>query len=239
MQGTDDAALLRQFAENGSEEAFATLVTRHINLIYSVALRHVDRPDQAEEVTQAVVIIFARKARELRHVKVLSAWLFKATRLTAANFMRSEIRRTRREQEAYMRSTLNQSEVEAWKQVAPSLDTVVARLPEKDRHAIILRFYEGKSLREVGAAMAISEDAAYQRVNRAVDKLRQFFTKKGVVLPAAALATAISANSVHAAPAGVGVAAVGAASQQAALSASTTGLVQATLSAIKWAKLKV
>src|SRR5688572_21191025 len=147
MQEMDDSVLLRQFADSGSEEAFTTLVGRHINFVYSVALRHVDYPHQAEEVTQAVVIILARKARALRDVRVLTSWLFHATRLTAANFMRSEIRRARREQEAYVQSTLNKPHNEVWEQVAPLLDNGVAALSQKDRQAIILRFYQGKSLR--------------------------------------------------------------------------------------------
>src|SRR5882757_6101362 len=101
MQPTDDGALLRQYAESNSDEAFAALVTRHINLVYSVALRHVGNPHSAEEITQAVFIILAKKAARLREVKTLSSWLFQVTRLTANNFVRTESRRHRREQEAH------------------------------------------------------------------------------------------------------------------------------------------
>src|SRR5438045_4676507 len=119
MQSTDDRALLRQYVESNSDEAFAALVQRHINLVYSVALRHVGNPHHAEEITQAVFIILAKKAAQLRHDKALSSWLFQVTRLTANNFVRSEIRRQRREQEAYMETILNESGTEVWPRIAP------------------------------------------------------------------------------------------------------------------------
>src|SRR5881296_3269070 len=159
MQPTDDGVLLRQYSENHSEEAFAALVTRHINLVYSVAVRCVGDPHQAEEVTQAVFITLAKKAAQLRHDKALSSWLFQTTRLTASNSVRSETRRHRREQEAHMQSALNDPESDLWPSIAPLLDDAVAGLNEKDRHAIVLRFYEGRNLRKVGAALGASEDA--------------------------------------------------------------------------------
>ena len=96
MESTDDSALLRQFADCQSEEAFAALVARHINLVYSVALRQVGNPQHAEEIAQAVFVILAKKARQLRHDRALSSWLFQTTRLTANNFIRSEVRRHHR-----------------------------------------------------------------------------------------------------------------------------------------------
>src|ERR1700722_9059630 len=109
MQPADDGVLLRQYAENHSDGAFAALVSRYINLVYSVAMRQVGNPHHAEEVTQAVFIILAKKAASLRHDKALSSWLFQATRLTANNFVRSEMRRHHREQEAHMQSIFNET----------------------------------------------------------------------------------------------------------------------------------
>src|SRR3954463_15173362 len=118
MQFTGDSALLRRYVENNSDEAFAEVVSQHINLVYSVALRHVGNPHHAEEITQAVFIILAKKARQLRHDKALSSWLFQTTRLTANNFLRSEMRRQNREQEAYMQSVLNQPEGDVWRKLS-------------------------------------------------------------------------------------------------------------------------
>jgi RNA polymerase sigma factor (sigma-70 family) len=228
MYPTDDSALLRQYAENHSDEAFAALVTRHINLVYSVALRHVGAPHQAEEVTQAVFILLAKKALQLRHDKALSSWLFQATRLTASNFVRSETRRHHREQEAHMQSLLDESGSDVWRQIAPLLDSAVADLNETDRQAIVLRFYEGKNLREVGAVLGASEDAAEKRVSRAVDKLRMFFAKRGVTVGASGLVVVISANAVQAAPVGLAVTI-----STAAALAGTSIAATATATAVK------
>jgi RNA polymerase sigma factor (sigma-70 family) len=222
MQSTDDSALLRQYLEEHSDAAFATLVTRHINLVYSVALRHVGDPHQAEEITQAVFILLTRKAAQLRHHKALSSWLFQATRLTASNFVRGETRRHRREQEAHMQVVLDESGTDVWRQIAPLLDSAVASLSEKDRQAIVLRFYEGRNLRDVGAALGASEDAAEKRVSRAVERLREFFTKRGVTAGASGLAVVMSANAVQAAPVGLAATLSSAALAGAATSSGTT-----------------
>src|SRR5215831_6662966 len=185
MRETDDIELLRRYAEDHSEEAFATLVARHLNLVYSVALRHVRNPHHAEEITQAVFVILARKAGHLRPGVVISGWLYHAARLTSANFLRSETQRARREQEAHMQSILNESEPDVWPQLAPILDAAMAGLGAKDRDAVVLRFFEGRKMNEVGTALGTNEEAAKKRVNRAVEKLRLFFTKRGVAMSAA------------------------------------------------------
>jgi uncharacterized protein (TIGR03435 family) len=239
MQATDDRALLRDYCENQSHDAFAELVTRYINLVYSVALRHVGNPHLAEEITHAVFIILAKKALSLRHDKALSSWLFQATHLTANNLIRSEMRRHRREQEAYMESTLNQTSDDAWKEIAPLLDTAVARLGENDRRAIVLRFYEGRNLHEVGKALGASEESAKKRVARALEKLRRYFFKRGVVSTAAIIASAISANSVHAAPLSLAKSVTAmAVIKGAAASASTLTLIKGALKIMIWTKAK-
>ena len=158
MQELDDNALLREYVERDSEEAFAALVTRHVNKVYSVALRLTGNPHSAEEITQAVFVILAKKSRHLGKQVILSGWLYQTARLTAVTFIRGGIRRARREQEAYMQTVLNEnesdlsrrSETEAdatWAQFAPLLDAAMAGLNETDRHAVVLRFFDGKSLR--------------------------------------------------------------------------------------------
>ena len=239
MPEMDDIELLAQYARDNSEAAFATLVTRHVNLVYSTALRSVGKPHAAEEITQAVFIILARKAQGLSQRTVLSGWLYQTTRLTAANFLRGEIRRQRREQEAYMQSLLNEPEPEIWPQIAPLLDVAMERLGEKDSNAIVLRYFENKNLREVGLALGASEDAAKMRVNRALEKLRNFFTKRGVTLSGMAIAGAVSANSVQAAPIGLAksVAAI-AIAKGAAASGSALTLVKGVLKIMAWTKAK-
>ena len=224
----DDLTLLREYARRNSEEAFAALVSRHVNLVYSVALRQVRDPHLAEEITQAVFIILARKAAALGPKTILPGWLCRTARYASANALTIQRRRQRREQEAHMQSILNESEPEAWTQIAPLLDGAMDQLGQKDHDAVVLRFFEGRNFKEVGAALGASEDAAKMRVNRALEKLRTFFTKRGVVLPAAALTAAISANAVQAAPVGLAVTI-----SAAAALAGTTVATTATAIAIK------
>jgi uncharacterized protein (TIGR03435 family) len=237
MQALDDMALLRQYTEQNSEEAFAMLVTRHVNKVYSVALRHTRNPHHAEEITQAVFAILARKARHLGRRVIISGWLCQTARLTAMTFIRSEIRRARREQEVHMQNLPNENEPGAWAQIEPLLDVAMTGLNETDYHAVVLRFFDGKSMKEVGAALGASEDAAKMRLNRAVEKLRVFFTRRGVVLPAAVLTAAISANSVQAAPAPLAKSVIVVAmTKGAAASGSTATLIQGALKIMTWTK---
>jgi len=234
----DDASLLRRYVESASDEAFATLVSRHVNLVYSVALRQCGNPQHAEEITQVVFVILAKKAARVRP-EALSSWLFQTTRLTTNNFLRSEASRHRREQEAYMQSTLNESGSETWLKIAPLLDEAVSGLREKDRRAILLRFYEGRNLREVGTVLNTSEVAAEKRVSRALEKLRCFFAKRGVNSNAGIIAGVISANSVHAAPALLAKSATAIAlTKGAAASGSTLTLIKGALKIMAWTKAK-
>jgi RNA polymerase sigma factor (sigma-70 family) len=239
MPEPDDIALLKEYAESHSEAAFAELVARYVNLVYSAALRSVGNAQAAEEITQAVFIILARKAKDLSQHAVLSGWLYQTARLTAANHVRTEIRRQNREQEAFMQTILNEPESEAWRQIAPLLDDAMGRLGEKDRNAIVLRFFENKNLREVGLALGASEDAAKMRVNRALEKLRKIFSKRGVNSTTAAIAGAVSANSVQAAPMTLAktISAV-AVAKGAAASSSTLTLVKGALKIMAWTKVK-
>jgi RNA polymerase sigma factor (sigma-70 family) len=240
MPDASDMELLQDYERQGSEDAFAELVRRHINLVYSVALRHVGIAAQAEEITQAVFVILARKAAGLRPDTILEGWLHETTRLTALSFLRGERRRQFREQEAYMQSTLQESaDTSTWNQLAPLLDEAVSRLGKKDRDAVMLRFFKKKSLREVAVALKVNETAAQRRVHRAVEKLRLFFTKRGVALSGVAITGAISANSVQAAPVALAKSVTAVAiGKGAAASGSTLTLIKGALKIMAWTKAK-
>ena len=239
MQEAADRELLRQYVLGNSQEAFAALVSRYVNMVYSVALRKTSSPQAAEEITQAVFIILAKKARSLREKTALSGWLYHTARLTAANLLRTEIRRARREQEAYMQSLANENEPEVWPQIRPLLDDAMARLGAKDRDAIVLRFFEGRSFQEIALAAGATENAAKKRVQYALEKLRRYFAKHGVVSTASTLGGTIATNSVGVAPEVLVNTAVAAAlSKGAAASISTLALVKATLKSLLWAKVK-
>ena len=239
MQELDDITLLREYVEAGSEAAFAALVERHVDRVYSVALRRAGNVHQAEEITQAVFVILATKARRLRRGVILEGWLYQTARLTTVTHIRSEIRRTHRERKAFMQTTSNENESDAWSQMAPLLDGALAGLNERDRNAVVLRFFYGKSLREVGAALGASEDSARMRVQRALEKLRQYFFKRGVTSTTAMIAGVITANSVQAAPATLAKMATAAAlAKGAAGSASTLAMAKGALKIMAWSKVQ-
>jgi RNA polymerase sigma factor (sigma-70 family) len=200
---SDDMTLVRDYAEHHSEQAFAALVSRYVNLVHSVALRQVRDPHLAEEVTQGVFILLARKASSLSPKTILAGWLCLTARHVSLDTLKILRRRFRREQLSHMQLPQNESDSSVWNELAPLLDEALHCLGQKEHDAVVLRFMDGKDLKQVGAAMGIGEDAARMRVNRGIEKLRLFFARKGVVLSAAALAGAVAANAVQAAPAGL------------------------------------
>ena len=228
MPGPDDITLLKQYA-GGDESAFTTLFERHVHLVYSAALRQARNPSHAEEVTQAVFILLARKAKSLSPKTVLSGWLYQAARLTTASLIKREIRRQRREQEVYMQ-TLTEPDTSLWEQISPLLDDAMGRLGEKDRNAIVLRFFENRTPQEVAAALKLNDVTARKRVSRALEKLQKFLFKRGIASTAGTLAGAISTHSVQPAPVAlVKIIAAAALAKGAAASIPTLALVKTTL----------
>jgi uncharacterized protein (TIGR03435 family) len=240
MHDATDMELLRQYVDRNSDTAFAALISRHVNLVYSAALRKTGNPHAAEEITQAVFIILAQKAGRISKKTILPGWLYQTTRLTAASFWRRETRRVRREQEAYMQTELHSTAPdETWEQLAPLLEDAMGQLGERDRAAVVLRFFGGKSFDEVAAASGISENAAKKRVNHALEKLQRYFSKRGVRSTTAIVAVAISANSVHAAPTALAKSVTVAAMTKGAMaSGSTLTLIKGALKLMAWSQAK-
>lgn len=201
---TDDATLLQRYARDRSEGDFAELVRRHLNLVYSAALRQVNGDTHlAQDVTQLVFTDLARKAAQLAGHHVLAGWLFTSTRFAAAKLVRGEQRRRTREQEARLMQESDPSASLDWERVRPVLDDALAELGERDREAILLRYLEGHDFASVGAKLALTDNAARMRVDRAVDKLRSLLARRGVTSSAAALALVLANQAVVAAPAGL------------------------------------
>ncbi|MGD0017305.1 MAG: sigma-70 family RNA polymerase sigma factor [Verrucomicrobiia bacterium] len=231
---TDDRNLLRQYAERRSEEAFAALVSRHVNLVYSVALRQVRSPQLAEEVAQSAFTDLARNAHRLAPDTILAAWLYQVARRTAIDVVRRESRRQLREQIAVEMTNMNANTTD-WTQIEPLLDEAMHALGDTDRAAVLLRYFENKSMREVGKTLGTSEDAAQKRVSRAVERLREFFTKRNVTVGAGGLVVLISANAIQAAPAGL---AAGISSTALAATAAGTGTTLTLIKLMTMTKLQ-
>jgi RNA polymerase sigma factor (sigma-70 family) len=199
-----DQQLLRDYAANRSEAAFSELVRRHVDLVYSAARRMVGDSHQAQDVTQAVFMALAQNAGKLTDHPVLSGWLHRTTQNLAANAVRANVRRQIREQEAAaMNELLPTAPDVSWEQIAPHLDTALGELADADRDAVLLRYFERKSATEMAQILGVSDEAAQKRVSRAVERLREYFAKRGVTIGAGGLVAVVSANAVQAAPAGL------------------------------------
>ncbi|MGO9202650.1 MAG: sigma-70 family RNA polymerase sigma factor [Limisphaerales bacterium] len=224
-----DLELLRNYARNNVEESFTALVGRHLNLVYSTALRRVRSPQLAEEVAQSAFTDLARNARRFAPDTVLTAWLYQVTRRTAIDVVRREARRRLRERIATEMNAVSATATE-WTRIEPLLDEAMDALDDLDRTAVLLRYFENKSLREVGQTLGTSEDAAQKRVSRAVERLREFFSRRGVAVGATGLVLLISANATQCAPAGLAATVAAAAVLAgAAVSASTASVATKTI----------
>ena len=241
---TEEIALLQEYARTGSQPAFASFAQRYVNLVYSAARRQVygDEHD-AEDVTQAVFQLLAQRAKSVPVDRPLSGWLLKVTGYCAANARRARGRRENHERRAAsMAASIKSSGSEGgseWDELSPLLDQGLGKLPAADRDALVLRFMEQKTMRQVGEAMGISEEAAQKRVMRAVEKLRDFFQRRGVAtMSAAALATLLTAKSVQAAPASLATSVASASGTSAAAGSSAT-LAKGALIIMATEKVKV
>src|SRR5439155_23183654 len=207
MQPKSDAELLREYAERGAESAFAEIVARHTNLVYSAALRQVDSPDIAAEVAQSVFIGLARGARSLSPKLAgnasLAGWLCRSARNISLNLRRDEFRRHSRERQAMENLDSIPDATSDWEHLRPVLDEAMSELSERDYDALLMRFFKNQDLRSVGLALGVSDDSAQKRVSRALDKLRDLLSRRGIRTSAAPLSIILSANAVQAAPAGL------------------------------------
>jgi RNA polymerase sigma factor (sigma-70 family) len=202
---TTDQQLLRQFAESRADGPFEEVIRRHVDLVYSAAKRLVVDPHLAEDVSQAVFAALAQEplevARKLESGAPLSGWLHLTTRNIAAKTVRAEMRRRAREEKAIAMHDRSPADHDPeWNQLAPQLDHALSELSEKDRDALLLRFFEHKTAREIGQCLGVSEEAAQKRVRRALEDLRAIFVRRGLTLPSATLGACLTANSVQASP---------------------------------------
>ncbi len=200
---TETQKLLADYAENGSEPAFRQLVERYLDLVYSTALRFVDGDAHlAQDVAQLVFIDLARLARTLPGDVMLGGWLHRHTCFVAQKVMRTERRRRARERQAVEMTRLHDKPEARAAELSPIIDEAINQLGADDRAAVLLRFFEQRDFRTIGLHLGASENTARMRVNRALEKLEHLLQRRGVAYSAAVLGTILSAQAVHAAPAG-------------------------------------
>jgi RNA polymerase sigma factor (sigma-70 family) len=199
----EDEELLREYVEGNSERAFSALVERHIDMVHFTAVRMLGDLDRARDVTQTVFILLARNASAIRNRRSLAGWLYRTARHTAARFRRAESCRQQRETSAFDSWMNDQNSTNIWEALAPHLDDAMGALGEKDQDALALRFFQQKSLREVGEALGLSEDASQKRITRALEKLRAYFSRRGIAASLPLLTAVLHANAVQGAPIGL------------------------------------
>lgn len=236
MNERGDIELLDAYASERSEEAFRELVARHVDFVYSAALRQLRNPHLAQEATQAAFVALAGKAGQLGQQTIVAGWLHRAAHFAALNLQRAEARRKRREEEA---ATMNVPDADGplfQELVQPHVDGALAELDESDRDAVILRFLQDRSLREVAETLGTSEEAAKKRVSRALERLRGLLARRGVAVPVAVLAVGLSQLPVTAAPAAL-PSTLTALAMHTAVPAATASSTVATLMTSAQAKL--
>ena len=226
----EDHALLAKFAA-GDEDAFTELVGRHIDLVYSAALRQVRDAHTAGDVTSAVFVVLARKASQLSHNVILAAWLHRTTRYAALKALRAQARRKHYEEEAaHMQESLRTEEIAAvWEEVAPLLDDALTQLSSRDHEAVALRFFQNKTYPQIAQLLGGAEDGARKRVDRAVEKLRRLLSQRGVNISGSLLVEMISKNSIRPAPV-----TLAASLRPLSGASSMASLANETLRAIRW-----
>lgn len=225
-----DFELLRQYAMEHSQEAFAELVRRHLNFVYSVALRQLGGDaHRAKDVAQNVFADLAKKARSISPKVRLAGWLYRSAHFAAAKIVRTECRRQRRELEASAMHESSSSEfptAHEWERLRPIIDEAMQELDDDDREAVVLRIFEGRAFEEVGEQLAVSDTAARKRVDRALDKLQELLRKRGITSTGVALGLVLSNQAVVAAPAGLAASITGAALSSVAGVTTAVGFLQ-------------
>lgn len=209
-----DNELIAEYVDNGSQRAFEELVNRYLPMVYACASRKVGTGD-ADDVAQAVFLILARKAESLRRrtdCQSLAGWMFRSTCYAAAQSLRSRQRRIQRETQAMIEQNaeIDMRADRFWAEASDRLDTIIARLGEKDREAVLLHYFAGAPHAAVGRALAVSEDAAAKRLSRAVEKLRQWLKRDGMAVDREQLESAMLTHGARPAPAAVVAACVAA-----------------------------
>ena len=191
----DDQELLGAYVDGRDEGAFAQLVRLHGEWVQAAAQRQLRDRHLAEDAAQAVFLLLVRRAKGLRGRSELGGWLFQAVRYCVRETKRHRSAEQRREQEvAKMRHEEIRQEAD-WEEISPLLDDAVGKLGKADREVVLLRFYQQKAMAEVGEALGLSEEAAKKRVQRAVGKLREKLSGKGVAVEAGSLGAMVLAHA--------------------------------------------
>ncbi|MGA2583818.1 MAG: sigma-70 family RNA polymerase sigma factor [Tepidisphaeraceae bacterium] len=236
---TEDRQLLHEYLETGAREALEELIRRHIGVVYSSAFRQVRDPHLAEDITQAVFLVLAQKARSIRHAEAVGGWLLSVTHFSAVSAMKKRSIQRRNERLAARTEAAPTPTVD-WEQIAPLLDSALNRLPKKDRDAVLLRFFQDRSFAEIGTELGFSTEAARKRVFRALGHLRNVLSKQGVAVPETALGAAILSNALVPVPGHLlGTTVAATSTGGAAVATQTLTIAKGAMIMMAWARAKL
>jgi len=196
----DDRTLLKQYVENGSHVAFAKLVDRHLKMVYSTCFRDVNDSALAEDLTQTVFILLARKASGLHKDTPIGGWLFNAARFVSKNAIRQEMRRRVSTENTMRLMEDSAARQQEWDRIEPQLNAGLASLSVLERETVLMRYYDNLSAREIGDALAISEESARKRLSRAIEKLRTYFKGHGASTTSTSLSILLTQNMITRVP---------------------------------------
>ncbi|MFH0982408.1 MAG: sigma-70 family RNA polymerase sigma factor [Planctomycetota bacterium] len=234
-----DAELLRRYAGSADDEAFSEVVRRYANLVYVTALRVLGDGSAAEDASQAVFLVLARKAGNLGEVERLAVWLFRTTENVARPMARARARRTKHEAEAGSMRSVTDEDRGSWETVWPLVDRAIASLPTRYADAIVFRFLQGMTVRQTAEALGCPERTAETRIGRALSKLRARLDSRGVGLSVGGLGLLLTDRGNVVAPPGLTETIQAICQGQATVSAGVSNMVEATMKAMMWAKVKM
>ncbi len=229
---SDDRELLQRFAQTRDEASFEILVRRYIGFVHAISRRRLRDPHSADDATQAVFIVLARKAAEVARSPSVMGWLHRCACYETLNLMRAQANRTARETAAAELGTILPQPSPDAGALEAVLDDAVSQLSDGDRNALLARFFSGHSYAQIGSTLRLTENAARMRVDRALEKLRIHLCRKGITSTVAALAAALPACAATPVASGV-VSTITAASITSVAAAAGTSSIFALMSTAK------
>jgi RNA polymerase sigma factor (sigma-70 family) len=238
MNEMGDGELLAQYFHEHREECFRALVERHSRMVYGCARRQVADHAMAQDIAQAVFLLLVRKGSNLKRQASIAGWLYRSTALIARDTLKQSRRRGAREHEAmnpnHEPQLLKDPSIDhgAWNELVDGLDACMDKLSEPDRNALLLRFFENRSLKEVASSLGLTEDTAQKRVSRSLQRLRRLLVQRGVAIPAATLASLVSAHGAPAIPASTQALLLSSGSAATVPSLAVTTLLKTSLGSI-------
>jgi RNA polymerase sigma factor (sigma-70 family) len=197
----NDWRLLDDYVGNRCESAFSKLVERHMNLVYLTCRREINNDQLAEDATQQVFILLARKAPQLRKSVTISGWLYKAAVWVSRDLLKHEVKRMACESENMTMDIENQDRYQTdWDKADQWLSEGLNGLSSLDREIILMRYFDNMTMDEIAMALGTSAINIRKRLSRATDRLRGILVQQKVSITSLALTGLLIEHQARSAP---------------------------------------